>query len=189
MPDENQQFGTHTGTQPSRFAPLSCPRGRGQLCHASVCMSVCVHGPTASPDPPPASPRLAGSSGTITLRCKDLKVLQLEIPGMEECLNIASSIEVSGRRAWPEPCRGAKGWQEKAAACSVCSRSVINVGKHAAPGQPWHGVPAGLVVPAPACPALAGSWDMARSGEEERGLQGLGGHGGDVPSHLCAPHP
>ncbi|XP_074419043.1 myotubularin-related protein 9-like isoform X2 [Larus michahellis] len=37
--------------------------------------------------------RLAGSSGTITLRCKDLKVLQLEIPGMEECLNIASSIE------------------------------------------------------------------------------------------------
>ncbi|KAM4757701.1 LOW QUALITY PROTEIN: myotubularin-related protein 9-like [Cyanocitta cristata] len=32
-------------------------------------------------------------SGTITLRCKDLKVLQLEIPGMEECLNIASSIE------------------------------------------------------------------------------------------------
>ncbi|XP_032565737.1 myotubularin-related protein 9-like isoform X1 [Chiroxiphia lanceolata] len=37
--------------------------------------------------------RLTGSSGTITLRCKDLKVLQLEIPGMEECLNIASSIE------------------------------------------------------------------------------------------------
>ena len=52
-----------------------------------------------SPDPPPASPRLAGSSGTITLRCKDLKVLQLEIPGMEECLNIASSIEVSSRAA------------------------------------------------------------------------------------------
>ncbi|XP_048182672.1 myotubularin-related protein 9-like isoform X1 [Corvus hawaiiensis] len=37
--------------------------------------------------------RVSGSSGTITLRCKDLKVLQLEIPGMEECLNIASSIE------------------------------------------------------------------------------------------------
>lgn len=54
-----------------------------------------MHGPTASCDPPPASPRLAGSSGTIVLRCKDLKVLQLEIPGMEECLNIASSIEVS----------------------------------------------------------------------------------------------
>lgn len=54
--------------------------------------------------PPPASRRVSGSSGTITLRCKDLKVLQLEIPGMEECLNIASSIEVSpGRRAqsWP----------------------------------------------------------------------------------------
>ncbi|XP_054658084.1 myotubularin-related protein 9-like isoform X1 [Grus americana] len=41
----------------------------------------------------PQDTRLAGSSGTITLRCKDLKVLQLEIPGMEECLNIASSIE------------------------------------------------------------------------------------------------
>jgi len=35
-----------------------------------------------------------GSSGTITIKCKDLLVLQLEIPGMEECLNIASSIEV-----------------------------------------------------------------------------------------------
>ncbi|KAJ7428558.1 myotubularin-related protein 9-like [Willisornis vidua] len=40
--------------------------------------------------------RLSGSSGTITLRCKDLQVLQLEIPGMEECLNIASSIESPG---------------------------------------------------------------------------------------------
>uniref|UniRef100_A0A8C3LAD0 Myotubularin phosphatase domain-containing protein n=1 Tax=Chrysolophus pictus TaxID=9089 RepID=A0A8C3LAD0_CHRPC len=55
----------------------------------------------------PRGNRLAGSSGTITLRCKDLKVLQLEIPGMEECLNIASSIEVSragvqrvGRSRW-----------------------------------------------------------------------------------------
>ncbi|XP_062490065.1 LOW QUALITY PROTEIN: myotubularin-related protein 9-like [Pezoporus occidentalis] len=37
--------------------------------------------------------RSTGSSGTITLRCKDLKVLQLKIPGLEECLNIASSIE------------------------------------------------------------------------------------------------
>ncbi|XP_067389900.1 myotubularin-related protein 9-like isoform X2 [Emydura macquarii macquarii] len=37
--------------------------------------------------------RVASSSGTITLKCKDLKVLQLEIPGMEECLNITSSIE------------------------------------------------------------------------------------------------
>uniref|UniRef100_A0A8C3NKU6 Uncharacterized protein n=1 Tax=Geospiza parvula TaxID=87175 RepID=A0A8C3NKU6_GEOPR len=37
--------------------------------------------------------RVCGSSGTITLRCKDLQVLQLEIPGMEQCLNIASSIE------------------------------------------------------------------------------------------------
>ncbi|XP_060114469.1 myotubularin-related protein 9-like isoform X2 [Heteronotia binoei] len=37
--------------------------------------------------------RLANASGTITLKCKDLKILHLEIPGMEECLNIASSIE------------------------------------------------------------------------------------------------
>ncbi|XP_032936568.1 myotubularin-related protein 9-like isoform X1 [Catharus ustulatus] len=37
--------------------------------------------------------RFCGSSGTITLRCKDLRVLQLEIPGMEQCLNVASSIE------------------------------------------------------------------------------------------------
>ncbi|KAM9433516.1 myotubularin-related protein 9 isoform 2-T2 [Salvelinus alpinus] len=35
----------------------------------------------------------SGSSGTITLKCKDLCVLQLDIPGMEECLNIARSIE------------------------------------------------------------------------------------------------
>ncbi|KAI1895112.1 hypothetical protein AGOR_G00102940 [Albula goreensis] len=38
--------------------------------------------------------RTTGSSGTITIKCKDLCVLQLDIPGMEECLNIASSIEV-----------------------------------------------------------------------------------------------
>uniref|UniRef100_A0A8D2PZ54 MTMR6-9 GRAM domain-containing protein n=1 Tax=Varanus komodoensis TaxID=61221 RepID=A0A8D2PZ54_VARKO len=38
--------------------------------------------------------RLANASGAITLKCKDLKVLHLEIPGMEECLNAASSIEV-----------------------------------------------------------------------------------------------
>lgn len=34
-----------------------------------------------------------GSSGTITIKCKDLRVLQLDIPGMEQCLNIAHSIE------------------------------------------------------------------------------------------------
>ncbi|CAB1330783.1 unnamed protein product [Coregonus sp. 'balchen'] len=39
------------------------------------------------------SQRPSGSSGTITLKCKDLCVLQLDIPGMEECLNIARSIE------------------------------------------------------------------------------------------------
>ncbi|XP_068195595.1 myotubularin-related protein 9-like isoform X2 [Antennarius striatus] len=37
--------------------------------------------------------RLSGSSGTITIKCKDLRVLQLDIPGMERCLNIAHSIE------------------------------------------------------------------------------------------------
>lgn len=35
----------------------------------------------------------SGSSGTITVKCKDLRVLQIEIPGMEQCLNIAHSIE------------------------------------------------------------------------------------------------
>ncbi|XP_062863559.1 myotubularin-related protein 9-like isoform X2 [Trichomycterus rosablanca] len=37
--------------------------------------------------------RVTGSSGTIVIKCKDLRILQLDIPGMEECLNIASSIE------------------------------------------------------------------------------------------------
>ncbi|XP_076848193.1 myotubularin-related protein 9 isoform X2 [Brachyhypopomus gauderio] len=35
----------------------------------------------------------SGSSGTIVIKCKDLRILQLDIPGMEQCLNIASSIE------------------------------------------------------------------------------------------------
>ncbi|KAK2826290.1 hypothetical protein Q5P01_020504 [Channa striata] len=39
------------------------------------------------------SERISGSSGTITIKCKDLRVLQLDIPGMEQCLNIAHSIE------------------------------------------------------------------------------------------------
>ncbi|KAJ7395891.1 Myotubularin-related protein 9 [Pitangus sulphuratus] len=34
-----------------------------------------------------------GSLGTIVIKCKDLRIIQLDIPGMEECLNIASSIE------------------------------------------------------------------------------------------------
>ncbi|XP_071403702.1 myotubularin-related protein 9 [Pithys albifrons albifrons] len=37
--------------------------------------------------------RFVGSLGTITIKCKDLRIIQLDIPGMEECLNIASSIE------------------------------------------------------------------------------------------------
>ncbi|KAF7662727.1 hypothetical protein LDENG_00228170 [Lucifuga dentata] len=39
------------------------------------------------------SERISGSSGTITIKCKDLRVLQFDIPGMEQCLNIAHSIE------------------------------------------------------------------------------------------------
>ncbi|NXG16891.1 MTMR9 protein, partial [Grallaria varia] len=38
--------------------------------------------------------RFVGSLGTIIIKCKDLRIIQLDIPGMEECLNIASSIEV-----------------------------------------------------------------------------------------------
>ncbi|XP_062858264.1 myotubularin-related protein 9 [Trichomycterus rosablanca] len=37
--------------------------------------------------------RFIGSQGTIIVKCKDLRIIQLDIPGMEECLNIASSIE------------------------------------------------------------------------------------------------
>ncbi|XP_061651447.1 myotubularin-related protein 9-like isoform X2 [Phyllopteryx taeniolatus] len=39
------------------------------------------------------SDRATESSGTLVIKCKDLRVLQLEIPGMEQCLNIAQSIE------------------------------------------------------------------------------------------------
>lgn len=38
--------------------------------------------------------RFVGSVGNIIVKCKDLRVIQLDIPGMDECLNIASSIEV-----------------------------------------------------------------------------------------------
>ncbi|OPJ71459.1 hypothetical protein AV530_016313 [Patagioenas fasciata monilis] len=37
--------------------------------------------------------RFVGSLGTIIIKCKDLRIIQLDIPGMEECLNIANSIE------------------------------------------------------------------------------------------------
>ncbi|KAF3702791.1 Myotubularin-related protein 9 [Channa argus] len=37
--------------------------------------------------------RFVGSLGSIIVKCKDLRVIQLDIPGMEECLNIASSVE------------------------------------------------------------------------------------------------
>lgn len=37
--------------------------------------------------------RFVGSLGSIIVKCKDLRIIQLDIPGMEECLNIACSIE------------------------------------------------------------------------------------------------
>ncbi|XP_029114268.1 myotubularin-related protein 9 isoform X2 [Scleropages formosus] len=37
--------------------------------------------------------RACESSGSLIVKCKDLRVLQLDIPGMEECLNIGNSIE------------------------------------------------------------------------------------------------
>lgn len=37
--------------------------------------------------------RFVGTSGTITIKCKDLRIIQLEITGMDESINIASSIE------------------------------------------------------------------------------------------------
>ena len=57
---------------------LSPPPGGGQW---TLNLSLCI-------------PRVAGDSGTITLRCKDLRVLQLDIEGVEATLDIARSIEV-----------------------------------------------------------------------------------------------
>ncbi|XP_074656633.1 myotubularin-related protein 9-like [Tubulanus polymorphus] len=37
--------------------------------------------------------RLQGSVGVLTLRCKDFTFLSLDIPSVEDCLNVASSIE------------------------------------------------------------------------------------------------
>jgi hypothetical protein len=37
--------------------------------------------------------KLAGSSGTLTLKCKDFQFMLLEIPTVEDCLNVASSVE------------------------------------------------------------------------------------------------
>lgn len=34
------------------------------------------------------------SSGTIIIKCKDLQIIQLDIPGKEECLNIMSFTKV-----------------------------------------------------------------------------------------------
>lgn len=37
--------------------------------------------------------KLYADSGTVILKCKDFRVLQLDIPGVEECNNVASSID------------------------------------------------------------------------------------------------
>ncbi|KFM70519.1 Myotubularin-related protein 9, partial [Stegodyphus mimosarum] len=37
--------------------------------------------------------KLSFCTGTIVLKCKDFRILQLDIPGIEECNNVASSIE------------------------------------------------------------------------------------------------
>uniref|UniRef100_A0A8C3DXS1 Uncharacterized protein n=1 Tax=Corvus moneduloides TaxID=1196302 RepID=A0A8C3DXS1_CORMO len=37
--------------------------------------------------------RVACSSGTIVIKCEDLHIIQLDIPGTEECLNIVNSTE------------------------------------------------------------------------------------------------
>ncbi|KAM8953861.1 myotubularin-related protein 9 [Pelodytes ibericus] len=37
--------------------------------------------------------KFVGTAGTLTIKCKDLRIIQLEITGMDECLNVASSIE------------------------------------------------------------------------------------------------
>lgn len=42
----------------------------------------------------PSIPRVAGDSSTITLRCKDLRVLQLDTEGVEATLDISHSVEV-----------------------------------------------------------------------------------------------
>ena len=37
--------------------------------------------------------KLSGSSGTLTIKCKDFKWLMLDIPQAEDCLGLATSIE------------------------------------------------------------------------------------------------
>ena len=37
--------------------------------------------------------KLSGAGGTLTIRCKDFSVIQLDIPSAEACINIASSVE------------------------------------------------------------------------------------------------
>ncbi|KAM6314049.1 LOW QUALITY PROTEIN: myotubularin-related protein 9-like [Podargus strigoides] len=86
---------SHPMALPAKPCPSSSPRHRALTSSSPLCLRVQNLGWYQPPRThgSPRDPRLAGSSGTVTLRCKDLKVLQLEIPGMEECLNIASSIE------------------------------------------------------------------------------------------------
>lgn len=38
--------------------------------------------------------KLSGAGGTLTIRCKDFSVIQMDIPTAEACINIASSVEL-----------------------------------------------------------------------------------------------
>lgn len=38
--------------------------------------------------------KLSGAGGTLTIRCKDFSVIQMDIPSAEACINIASSVEL-----------------------------------------------------------------------------------------------
>lgn len=131
---------THPPTAPRPGEPEGSPGGRGA---ARRCLFV----PVCPPDPSrPSSRRVLGSSGTITLRCKDLRVLQLEIPGMEQCLNIASSIEV-------RPGKGKAGrGKGKALPCLLWGWHQL--GKHAAPAALAHGDVAGVPEQLRLCPRL-----------------------------------
>ena len=37
--------------------------------------------------------KLSGTGGVLILKCKQFKILQLEIPNAEACINIANSVE------------------------------------------------------------------------------------------------
>nr|XP_030146506.3 myotubularin-related protein 9-like isoform X1 [Taeniopygia guttata] len=122
--------------------------------------------------------RVCGSSGSITLRCKDLQVLQLEIPGMEECLNIASSIQALSsvdsvmllypffhrppslrlRQGW-HPCAPECHFQQVASQTSRWRLSAVNRDFSACPSYP----------PAVIVPAAVGDDTVAKAARFRQG--------------------